>query len=322
MENPDARGALRSYVLGDKRKLKRGLRWAHQALSLQHLFTPSGLHLSSIFLFIRPILFIIRKFSTKGYWIFSLLLFLLPFLLPGFWAIKRICLLKISKLIFPKLSWFKIFLITFLIDFNFGTFKYSPLSFCFSFLFLGLIFSLEGRPKIYLPLVLFTGQVLVAFFWSSLVNPMSLFLGQFLSFIFSFLFPIFFVGFWFPLKIFLFPLDLFLDSVLFSAKLAKNFFNFYVTLDILILFLFICSNLRLKTKVLILTFFIGVYPPNIFNLEPKYFKRKKRSDFYLVEEKRNIERIKRTRRGYKITYKNGFTCWYYLFNTYWQKSCY
>jgi len=312
-------GVLRSYVLGDKKGLSRSLKWAHQALALQHLFTPSGLHLSSIFLLIRPLLKII---SPRISWVLSLFLFILPFSLPGFWSIKRISLIKILKHFFPKISWFNAFLISFFIDFFLGTFKYSPLSFCFSFLFLGLIFSLEGKGKDPLPFVLFTGQIVIAFFWQSLVNPFAIMFGQFLSLVFSFLFPIFFIGFWLPLDIFLIPLNAFSNSVIFLAKLTKNFPVFYVTFDTLLLFLLLCSSLRLKVKLYTFIFFICIYPPNLFNLHPKYYRVKRRNDFYLAEEGRGISKIKTTGRGYKLEYISGHTCWYYFFNTYWQKSCY
>ena len=312
-------GPLRSYVLGDKRKLGRSLKWAHKVLTIQHLFTPSGLHLSSIFLLILPLL---KKLSPRIRWFISLTLFILPLFLPGFWAIKRICLLRILKLFFTRLSWFSVFLIAFTLDFFWGTFDQSPLSFCFSFLFLGLIFSLEGKDGGSLPLVLFTGQILISFFWQSLLNPFGIFIGQLISLIFSFLFPFFFIAFWVPYKFLLFPLDLFTYMVIVGAKISKDFPSFYITFDILILFFIMSASIRLKIKVYLIILFICFYPPNLFNLPPKYFHKKRRYDFYLVEERAGINSIKRTRRGYKIKYNSGYTCSYSLFNTFWQKSCF
>lgn len=307
---------LRSYVLGDKRKLNRSLKWAHKQLSLLHLFTPSGLHLSSIFLLIWPIL---RMFSPRIRRVLSLILFILPFFLPGFWAIKRICLLRILKLFFSKLSWFSVFIIGFILDFFWGTFDNSPLSFCFSFLFLGLIFSLEDKRR--LPLVLLCGQVLIAYFWQNQVNPFAVFLGQILTAIFSFLFPVFVMDLLIPLKILSYPLELFKILVLFSAKLVKNLPTFYVSFDILILFFLLISKLGLKKKIYLMLCFISFYPPNLFNLPPKYLRGKRKHDFYEVEERINIAKIKRTRRGYKVEYLNGYSCNYTLYNTFWRKKC-
>ena len=44
----------RAYFTGDKSKLKRKVIKAHRKLGLMHLMTPSGLHLSSFFLLIKP----------------------------------------------------------------------------------------------------------------------------------------------------------------------------------------------------------------------------------------------------------------------------
>jgi competence protein ComEC len=317
----DKTGALKAYCVGDKRSLKRKIKKYHKKLYLQHLFTPSGIHLTSIFLILNPLLRLLKRVSPRIQFFSILGLYLLPYLFHGFYSMKRISLIRIGKLFFPNASWFAIFLISFLIDFFFGTFNKSPLSFCFSFLFLGLIFANHQYSGKKLVFSLLTGQVLVSFFWNQPMNLAGALAGQFLTFIFSFFFPIFLIGHLLNLKLVLVPLNLYLQMITWGHNTTKFFPEFSVTLDTLLIFFFLCLSVRVNIKLTVLLFYICLYPKNLYNLRPKYFVRQKRNDFFLKEDPSLLHSIKRTRRGYKLTYKNGYICYYHLFNTFWRKQC-
>jgi len=108
-----------------------------KSLNLYHLLTPSGLHLSILFI---PIKGISLLFSIPLFIIF----YFLSFLYPGFYSIKRILLYKIIRSLSIRLdlgiNQFQALLLTIFFDILFGTFQYSPISFCLSFIFL-LIFT-------------------------------------------------------------------------------------------------------------------------------------------------------------------------------------
>ncbi len=144
---------LLSYVAGDYKKISKEIKDAHKILGLNHLFTPSGIHLSALFLLLFPLLFWLRKKNRILHFLFGTALYLSPFfLLPTFYAAKRISLLRIFSLwkefIPYHFSFFWIFLLAFGVDFLLGGYAASPGSFIYSFLFIGILFSCEKTPAI------------------------------------------------------------------------------------------------------------------------------------------------------------------------------
>ena len=126
-----------SMITGDKAKigyqLKRGLR----QLGLLHLFTPSGLHLSSFF-FIR---FLPKK-------ILSLLLVAFLIFLNYYYSyasMERVLIFKILHLVLKKTSLELHFALTFVLSFFLGQFQ-EPLSFLYSLLFWGTIIIFRKNP--------------------------------------------------------------------------------------------------------------------------------------------------------------------------------
>jgi hypothetical protein len=146
-------------------ELKQSLR----NLGLIHLLTPSGLHLSSLFILIKKwrILYPICLFSL---------------FLPGLYSLKRVAIIKTFRSFLPlKVS----FILSFCIDLLFGNFINSPISFSLSFLFLGIIIFIRKN----LWLHFFIGQMIVSLFFEQSISILALFISPLLTFIFSCAFP-------------------------------------------------------------------------------------------------------------------------------------
>ena len=116
-----------------------------RVLHIHHLFTPSGLHLASL-------LWFFSLFSLKRV---ALLLFL-PFVIfaDGFFAFKRVYFIRaVSELLQMKGVFIKsrhVFFFVFAVEFIFRA-QLNPLSFTYSFLFLGIIYSLaKSSPSLFI----------------------------------------------------------------------------------------------------------------------------------------------------------------------------
>lgn len=182
-----------SMVFGQKRGLPQKIKSPFKSLSLLHLFTPSGLHFTAFLLFLTPFL---NRVQPLGWGRFNLkelivtLICLLPFSLGGFFSLKRIAELRLLSAHVPRgTSFFLSFLLIFTVDFLWGSFHKSPLSFCYSFIFLGFLLA-AGRFSIKLLLYLFTGQVLVAFFAGEKLFFFGPFFGMAITTLFTFFFPL------------------------------------------------------------------------------------------------------------------------------------
>ncbi len=323
--NPDLSSVLFSYTVGGQKGVSRSVTTAHKNLYLIHLFTPSGLHLSSLFFFLTPLLTFLKFRSFNYFFAVSLLLTLPPFFLDGFWAVKRVSFLRLLFLVFKKiplkLSLFTLFILAFSLDFMFGTFKDSPLSFTYSFLFLGMIFAGQKWPSIWLPLFLMLGQFLVCFFQQTPFFPLNFFLGFLLTSFFSLLFPLFFLAFCFPQfsLIAKFFLSLFLFLVKFGSNFLKNSPSFFISGDgLLLIFLFI-SSLDFKKKGIFLIFFLLFHSTPLWNIRDRDHQGNK--GFFLAEEKKGVKKISRTEKGYKIQYHEGWVCNYNISNLRILKNC-
>lgn len=278
----EAANLLTSYCAGVRQGITKRVREAHQRLHLQHLSTPSGLHFSSLFLLLTPLLVYLKK--KQHWWLLTIpiALCLAPLLFEGFYSIKRIGLLKAAILYcrFNKisLSSFQVFLLVFLGDFLLGTFHDSPLSFIYSFLFLGLIFASLKGPKILMLIHLFLGQILISYFQESALYPLGFFFGFLLTSVFSFLFPLFLLTFIFsPLvetswseRIML----QFLDGLLFFSQLSHQLEEpiYISTVTICTTFLFLI--LKKKYILLLLLFnttsLTNTHPTHHWS--PKHYK--------------------------------------------------
>lgn len=215
-----------SYVSGVKSSLDKATKTIHEKLHLLHLFTPSGLHLAGFYLLLSPLLkFLGRKRSFP----LKVLLCLLPLGLPGLYSIKRISLVKLGHLVRHKFSLenfssLKIFYLTFLLDFIFGSYSHSPLSWILSFLFLGTLLSLGGSAPFCIPFALLTAQAIASTFIEQDFNLLGGLLGILLSTLFTLVFPLLLLN----------SLSLFMVSWNYSEFVLKIFFStadFFTTIS-------------------------------------------------------------------------------------------
>lgn len=170
-----------SILTGRSAPLSKMIKERYKTLGLNHLFTPSGFHLSAV-------LFPFMKVASSKFQLWILILIGIGLLFtPGLIALKRMVVIKIhQKILGIHLG----FLISLAVDILFGSFQENTLSFTYSFLFLGIIYSgLEGLGLI---IWFFIGQILIAYFQNSDVSFLVLFLSPILNLGFSILMPILF----------------------------------------------------------------------------------------------------------------------------------
>jgi hypothetical protein len=267
IHDPRIKGVVLSYVFGINTQISKTDRHIHQILNLKHLFSPSGLHISSIlfiFLWMNR-----NKWKNAHYLWNSLILFFfsLSLYLPGYYPLKRTLgfhVLTIGNEIFLKkknikVSFFQIFLILMMTDFTFGTYRESPLSFTYSFLFWGIILSVKkfSHRLFYLGL----GQLLVCYFSLLPINPLSIMTNMFLSPIFSLLFPLIFFSLFLGFPLVTISLTSIYMKVLEETAKSISFFPSIYVDDVFIFFLillFCYQNLRLPKKIFLILLFVAI----------------------------------------------------------------
>ncbi|WP_412473870.1 ComEC/Rec2 family competence protein [Halobacteriovorax sp. YZS-1-1] len=188
----------RSVITGQKWGLDKKLKKRLSHLNLMHLMTPSGLHLSSLFL----IFFLIRRrFKRPTQFIELVMCFIFYFFLPGYYSFRRVALLRsffilndIRKTNYTKMQIFIFFLIT---DFLFGTYRFGHLSFYLSTLFLALIFSIKDFRVYKMYLLFFVAQLFIAHKFSGVIYPASVILSPLLTSLFTLVYPILFLNLFF-----------------------------------------------------------------------------------------------------------------------------
>ena len=235
IQNRALAGLLYAFISGDKKKIFPTMKKKFKALSLSHLFTPSGIHLASLYFFLLPIM---RRLKNK-------LILLIPLLgaayfLTPFHSIKRILLMKTVRVWLVKPKIFTIFILSFTWDFFLVTYHLSPMSFAYSFLFLGIIISFTDSPKLYLPLAPFGGQIITQFLSPFPLTTTGFFWNFLLTGLFAFLYPFYFILYWIPG----FPLgekvvEFFYFLVATSPELALSLGTFMPTLNLVLLSLYL-----------------------------------------------------------------------------------
>lgn len=176
----EALGLWESLLFGKSKHVKKETSEAYKSLGLLHLFTPSGFHLSA---FLVPLFYFLKSKKQK---LFTLLAIGISFsFLPGLNALKRMTIIKIQQNLWGQRIGFVLGL---LIDVLFGSFQDSPLSFSYSFLFLGFIYG--GIKGIGLIVWFYLGQVIIVYFQGGVISPLLLLLSPFMNFSFSLLLPI------------------------------------------------------------------------------------------------------------------------------------
>lgn len=175
-----------SWITGNTQEISKKTKEIYKELNLNHLFSPSGLHFTSLLFPLGPLYKIIPGLN------FLVLFFLTPILfLPGLFSLRRsLIFLDLSFLNrnYFKFSSINVFIAVFIFDFMIGAFYGSLLSLIFSLLFWG-IFVLEKkfiRRISYLALA----QYMCICFFPAPFFPLSLPFNLIVSFIFTLIFPI------------------------------------------------------------------------------------------------------------------------------------
>jgi hypothetical protein len=172
-----------SMLTGRVAPVSKWMKDRYKNLGLSHLFTPSGFHLSAI---LSPLFKIFQ--NTKFHFITLCLITFGLFFIPGQGALKRMSLIKLNQKIYgSKLG----FVIALVLDTLFGTFQSGALSFTYSFLFLGIIYSgLEGIGLIFW---FFLAQIILAYFQGTDISPLLLVLSPVLNLGFGVAMPLLFI---------------------------------------------------------------------------------------------------------------------------------
>ncbi len=233
-----------SVLTGRSAPVSKILKEKYKELGLNHVFTPSGFHLSAV---LSPIMKLIKNPRYE--------LILLSFIgialtfLPGFAALKRMVLIRGQQKIFGRHEGF---IIALLLDILWGSFQESTLSFTYSFLFLGIIYS--GFEGVVLVLYFFMGQVMIAFFQESDISPLLLLFSPLLNLLFTILMPLLFllaIPLWgWQLKIGIFLLKQTQGIVDICANVAMSFPSIGINIVCISMILFL-SQKRWKTLIVL-----------------------------------------------------------------------
>lgn len=215
-----------SILTGRSAPLSKIMKENYQNLGLNHLFTPSGFHLSAV---LAPLMKILKPSYHLP--VIILLGIGLAFL-PGMAALKRMLLIKGHQKVLGLKSGFAMAL---MMDIFFGSFQSSTLSFTYSFLFLGIIYS--GVQGVGLIIWFFLGQIILAYFQNTDISFLLLLFSPLLNLGFTILMPLLFL-----LSFPLWDWQLHLGITL--LKLVQGLVNFcsaitlqFITMEVNIVFL-------------------------------------------------------------------------------------
>jgi hypothetical protein len=170
-----------SMLTGRSAPVSKWIKNQYKTLGLNHLFTPSGFHLSAVML---PFI----KLIKSRIWQLWILIFVGAgvFSMVGQGALKRMVLIKVNQNLLGQKTGF---IVALLMDMLFGSFTDAPLSFCYSFLFLGIIYSESGL----LFLWFFFAQCLIAYFNGNHISPLVMVLSPILNVAFAAAMPLLFL---------------------------------------------------------------------------------------------------------------------------------
>lgn len=246
-----------SMLTGRSAPVARWIKFQYQQLGLNHLFTPSGFHLSAVML---PFMKFIKSKNAQGFILFIIALVL--FNLRGQGALKRMVLIKLNQHFLGQKTGF---IIALLMDVLLGSFNNSPLSFCYSFLFLGIIYSRSA----FMFLWFFFAQCLIAYFSGALISPLIIVLSPLLNLAFALAMPLLFLlaiplchwQLYLGLKI----LSILQQLVTWSAQASGWCPNWEVNFGVLICFFFIYLGRRrmLALTLLVLSFNLNLDTGNM-----------------------------------------------------------
>jgi competence protein ComEC len=214
---------------------------------------------------------------------------------------------------------FHLFLLTFLIDFFLGSFEQSPLSFSYSFLFLGLIFAQDEFNKKKLLLYFLGAQIILSFFNGEGFYLIGIINGFLITSLFSLLFPLWLIIFFLPSKmtltsflydLFNFSMEIFLKTILSLNEFTKIFERHFTSIPLIFLVLAISSSISFQLKKNILIFVLFIHSNPLYNFPLQFFKKEYEFVHFKSLKGKKIDRFKTQKNGFKIFFKNGKVCSY------------
>lgn len=292
-----------SMLTGRSAPVSKWMKCQYKALGLNHLFTPSGFHLSAV---LMPLM----KFITNRSWQLATLFIIgmFVFAMPGQFALKRMILIKGNQHLLGRKTGFVVALT---LDLLFGSFSESPLSFCYSFLFLGVIYSGSG----WLFLWFFFSQALVAYFSGDLVSPLILVFSPFLNMAFALAMPFLFL-LAFPLWNWQLSLGLKIltglqSLVEFSASMSRIVPAWEIHIGVLACFLFFYLR---KKRILALTLLVLS-----FSLNPEFSKTPSFGPYEFVPKGSFIKIV--SKEDVEVAYWSDGRCKRELIRGIWWEKC-
>ena len=240
----EALGIWESILTGKSKFLGKETKKKYQKLGLLHLFTPSGFHLSAM---LFPLMSVIYSQRIRLFTLLSIGASLI--FVPGFSALKRMLTIKVGQNLFGQKTGFIFGIVS---DMLFGSFQRSALSFSYSFLFLGIIYSkVRGLGLI---IWFFIGQLIITYFQGGEISFLLIFLSPFINFLYGLILPIIFISSYplleFQLKVGVALIRLVSFPVDFSYFLTTKFPAMEIGLMTLLL-IFFCMCKRWKEALII-----------------------------------------------------------------------
>ncbi len=247
-----------AFNTGNKKGLNKRVKESYKKLHLLHLFTPSGIH-------IFPLFIIVKKLFSRSFLNFVLLslgFFLWRF--DQFHSLERIITMKVIFSLIQSLnlnfSVFSIFLFSMFLSLVNSNYSSSPLSFAYSYLFIGSIVSARNRLETFV--FIFFSNILIAYFNFEAVSLIAPIIGSLLTILFSFLFPFIFLNFW--INTYLFSADFSYPTFLFHkiVNVSSEIISFFQAINIdFMIILILCFFLSSKRSITIL--WLSLYSINL-----------------------------------------------------------
>lgn len=292
-----------SMLTGRSGPVSKWIKLQYKSLGLNHLFTPSGFHLTAL---IGPFN---HFFPKSKLWLLLLMGITLAFL-PGQAALKRMVLIKGNQNFFGmKLG----FIIALCIDVCFGNFQNSTLSFTYSFLFLGIVYS--GMEGLYLIFWFFSAQMILAYFQGNQISILLLLFSPLLNFAFGLAMPLLFL-LSFPLAHWQLHSGLFILKILnFLVTFSGKIISTLPLIEVNFCTLIILSLFMLQKKRCFI--FCLLFFHNSLNLDLQRIPTATRYEFSPCGIKKKII----NKSDYDLIYFSDGKCRRKLIRGYWWENC-
>ncbi|MFN8369351.1 MAG: hypothetical protein U0T83_01865 [Bacteriovoracaceae bacterium] len=312
---------MKAFLFGDYKKISADQKLKYKLLNLYHLLTPSGLHFTAALTLLMPLKYL---FKTNGKLIYKIIFLLINFLslfLPGFYPLKRIASINIFHYFLSRkinYSYFFSFILVSTLDFLFGTFKFSYLSFTYSFLFLGIVLTTAELPFFKRVILLFGGIFVVNFYSDSPILIGAIFCNSFLTLLFTLIFPFSFILYWIPFSWAIYSNEFLVNTFNNLVNISFNLLHSigYSYSSIFLVIFFFSSSIRksyslIKISLVLIVIFHSVvlnYTYDPYNSH--YFKN---GQFIKTKnyngQKLDLIKTLYTDYGFKFIYANDLICY-------------